>query len=359
MLNRFRIFFIITVLLTVMLSDDASVLSARPAVQYSFRHLDTSDGLSANNVKSIVRDSLGFMWFGTKNGLNCYDGSGMRVFECFDEELRCGNNNIGALYEDENSMLWIGTDRGIYRYNPRTDRISFVGLTPDDGAMPNNWVQIIDGDRRGNVWALLPDEGVYRYSDGQVKHYAFSEGSTFKKVFPADICVSDDGGVWVVMSGDGVYRYVPSADSFVKVREPDGLDIPDRDFSVVCESSIGTIIVGTTRGHLYELDPRDETMRNLEFSASGNVYLRDIQCFDNELWIGTHVGLYVLNLSSGREEYISENPLDPFSLSDNTIYCIYRDRDGGAWIGSMFGGASYTPRRKFAFTNYGLKNGMS
>ena len=358
MTSRYRALFI-SVLLAVLLTAGGAVLSARPAGQYNFRHLDTSDGLSANNVKSIVRDNLGFMWFGTKNGLNRYDGSAMRAFECYVEELGCGNNNVGALYEDENSMLWIGTDRGIYRYNPHTDRISFVNLTPEDGARPDNWVQTIDGDGRGNVWALLPDEGVYRYSDGMVWHFAFSEGSAFKKVFPADICVSDDGNVWVVMSGDGLYRYEPSSDSFVKVHEPVGLNIPDRNFNVVCESSAGTILVGTMCGDIYEFDPRTESCRKVLFSGSGSVYLRDILCFDNELWIGTHTGLYVLNLVTGREEYIRENPLDPFSLSDNTVYCIYRDNEGGAWIGSIFGGVSYMPRRKFSFTNYGLKNGLS
>lgn len=89
---------------------------------YSFKHIDSSMGLSSSNVKCIAEDSYGFMWLGTKNGLNRYDGVNMRLLDCYDEELNQGNNNIGALYEDENKMLWVGTDRGIYIYNPHTDR---------------------------------------------------------------------------------------------------------------------------------------------------------------------------------------------------------------------------------------------
>lgn len=359
MKNRYDIFLTRLMAAVIMLTTGL-LTNANPAAQYNFRHIDSSDGLSANNVKCILHDSLGFMWFGTKNGLNRYDGSTLRVYECYDQELNRGNNNIGALYEDEDSTLWIGTDRGIYRYDPHADRISFVDLTPDDGVMPNNWVQAIVGDRKGSVWALLPDEGVYLYKDGTVKHFVFADSSKFKKVYPTDICVSKDGNVWVTVSSDGLYKYRPDTGNFVKVKTQDLPLVNDSNFfSAICESSAGNIIAGTNNGIIYEYDPRNETFRKLPFSGSGNTYLRDILCFDDELWIGTQSGLYILNLINGNEKFINENPLDPFSLSDNTVYHIYRDNYGGAWIGTIFGGVSYMPRRKFSFTNYGIKDGLS
>lgn len=359
MKNRYDIFLTRLMAAVIMLTTGL-LTNANPAAQYNFRHIDSSDGLSANNVKCILHDSLGFMWFGTKNGLNRYDGSTLRVYECYDQELNRGNNNIGALYEDEDSTLWIGTDRGIYRYDPHADRISFVDLTPDDGVMPNNWVQAIVGDRKGSVWALLPDEGVYLYKDGTVKHFVFADSSKFKKVYPTDICVSKDGNVWVTVSSDGLYKYRPDTGNFVKVKTQDLPLVNDSNFfGAICESSAGNIIAGTNNGIIYEYDPRNETFRKLPFSGSGNTYLRDILCFDDELWIGTQSGLYILNLINGNEKFINENSLDPFSLSDNTVYHIYRDNDGGAWIGTIFGGVSYMPRRKFSFTNYGIKDGLS
>lgn len=329
------------------------------ANQYNFTHVDSSDGLSANNVKSIVQDSLGFMWFGTKNGLNRYDGSTFRVYNCYDEERRCGNNNIGALYEDENAVLWIGTDRGIYQYDQRTDRIRFVDRKPDDGMLADNWVQTIEGDRNGNVWALLPDEGLYLYNKDKVKHFRFEEASKFKKVFPADVCVASNGTVWVALSNDGLYRYYPKTSNFAKVRFKDSAALADIDFMALCETPRGSIIMATASGSIYEYDPATGRITTIPFSARDNVYLRDILCFDNELWIGAHNGLYIKNLVNGAERFLNENPLDPFSLSDNTVYRIYKDNSGDAWIGSIFGGVSYMSRRTFKFANYGIKDGLS
>lgn len=347
------------ILLAIFALTIGSVASAYPAPQYNFRHIDSSKGLSANNVKSIVHDKLGFMWFGTKNGLNRYDGSTLRVYQCYDEEKGCGNNNIGALYEDENSILWIGTDRGVYQYNPHEDRISFVSISTAEGVMPNNWVQNIVGDGRGSVWVLLPDQGVFLYKDGKVKHFAFADNAQFKKVYPNDICVTKDGTVWVIISGGTIYKYKADSGNFVKAKIADASVITDRDFATVCESTIGNLIIGTLGGVIYEYEPATGVIKNIPYSGSGKVYLRDIQCFDDELWIGAQNGMYVVNLMNHQENFITENPLDQFSLSDNTVYYIYRDNNGGAWVGTIFGGVSYMPRRKFAFTNFGLKDGMT
>lgn len=358
MSHRYFVYIVFSLfsLMTLMGAVDAS---ARQVGQYNFRHIDSSDGLSANNVKCIVQDSLGFMWFGTKNGLNRYDGSILRVYECFDEKRGVGNNNIGSLYEDENSIIWIGTDRGIYQYDPHYDSITFADRATPDGEVPNNWVQTIVGDRKGSVWALLPDQGLFHYKGGMLKRFKFADKSKFKKVYPTDVCVGRDGNVWVSIAGDGIYLYNPDADTFKRVRLKDESVMTDTNFMSLCETPTGNIIAGTTSGIIYEYEPASGNIHSVDFTGSGKVYLRDIQCFDNELWLGTHAGLYVVDMESGRQSFLCENPLDGFSLSDNTVYCIYRDRTGGAWVGSIFGGVSYTPRRKFSFTNYGIKDGLS
>lgn len=94
----------------------------------TFLHLGVDRGLSANHVKALVRDNRGFLWVGTTNGLNRYDGSSVRTYDCFDTSNGRGNNNIGALYLDNNNDIWIGTDRGVYKYKSSDDRIEYVGV---------------------------------------------------------------------------------------------------------------------------------------------------------------------------------------------------------------------------------------
>lgn len=87
------------------------------AQEYSdfyFTRVNGENGLSESNVKAILQDSYGFMWFGTKNGLNRYDGTSILQFDCDDLEEGTGNHNIGALFEDKERNLWVGTDRGVY-----------------------------------------------------------------------------------------------------------------------------------------------------------------------------------------------------------------------------------------------------
>lgn len=89
---------------------------------YYFKNLSVQNGLSQNTVNAILQDKQGFMWFGTKDGLNRYDGLSFRKFKHDDRTRRSiGNNFITALYEDAKGNIWVGTDVGLYIYNPEKD----------------------------------------------------------------------------------------------------------------------------------------------------------------------------------------------------------------------------------------------
>ena len=88
--------------------------------QYAFRSLDINNGLSQNTVHAILQDKQGFMWFGTKDGLDRYDGISFRTF--MKESGTLGNNFITSLYEDNLGQIWIGTDVGLYVYCPQMEK---------------------------------------------------------------------------------------------------------------------------------------------------------------------------------------------------------------------------------------------
>ncbi|WP_302951661.1 hybrid sensor histidine kinase/response regulator transcription factor [uncultured Prevotella sp.] len=340
------------------------LLAACPAYatgNYSFKRIDNTFGLSSSNVKCVAEDSYGFIWLGTKNGLHRYDGLDMRRLNCFDHKKKQGNNNIAALYEDERKMMWVGTDRGVYLYNPKTDTFSFLDRKDRrNGKYPDNWVQTIDGDGKGNVWVLLPDLGVFHYHGQSVDYYSVTPiKDNLKEKFPSNICVDDNGDVWVTTASAGIYKFDKRARRFVRVVAADGQDMEGVMFTTVVEDTDGSLIFASTNGYLFRYNPVHNTFSKINFSAEGKIYMRCMQCFEDEIWIGTQHGLYILNKYDNTETVLHEDPLNKFSLSDDIIYCLYESRSGDVWIGTSFGGVNYTSRNKFYFKVFGLWSGLT
>lgn len=342
----------------------SALLAACPAYatgNYSFKRIDNTFGLSSSNVKCVAEDSYGFIWLGTKNGLHRYDGLDMRRLNCFDHKKKQGNNNIAALYEDERKMMWVGTDRGVYLYNPKTDTFSFIDRKDRrNGKYPDNWVQTIDGDGKGNVWVLLPDLGVFHYHGQSVDYYSVTPiKDNLKEKFPSNICVDDNGDVWVTTASAGIYKFDKRARRFVRVVAADGQDMDGVMFTTVVEDTDGSLIFASTNGYLFRYNPVHNTFSKINFSAEGKIYMRCMQCFEDEIWIGTQHGLYILNKYDNTETVLHEDPLNKFSLSDDIIYCLYESRSGDVWIGTSFGGVNYTSRNKFYFKVFGLWSGLT
>lgn len=321
---------------------------------YNFKRIDSSNGLSANNVKSIVRDKFGFVWIGTKNGLNQYDGTRVRRYEVFDQKYNCGNNNIGALYQANDSILWIGTDRGIYLYNPTNEHIEYCNRKSPEGINADNWVQRITGDQKGNVWALLPDLGVFLYTKESTKYFPIVEASERKNIHPAELLVDRKGNTWLVTTGAGIYKYSPQDERFKKIHTKGEIDSNSIIYGGLCEGDSGILILGSTNGHLYTLNTETFQFEEIPFSMKGQIYFRSIEYQNGNIWLASHGGIYILNTNTGSESILKEDPLNDFSISDDAIYTLYKDEEGGLWIGTMFGGVNYLPQRNFNFTNYGL-----
>ncbi len=345
-------------LIAVLLFFLTAIVGGASNPEFSFRHIDGSDGLSANHVKCIIRDRKGFMWFGTTNGLDCYDGMDMRRFDCRDENLNRWNNNIGALYEDGDGRIWVGTDRGVYIYDQSTGNFSFVNLKDNKGNTPYNWVQTIQGDSHGNIYALIPDQGLFKISEDKLTYYNLPGGA--KSTYFTNICVDSRERVWAVTDNDGVYQLDADMGMMVPV-ETAGINLRENvKLSQIIEWDKSKIVLASENGKLYLLEPeRDMRVSPISFAQAGSVYLRSIARFDNTLWVGTQTGLYVIDMQSGQSQLLKADVADRFSLSDNAVYYIYRDNENDAWIGTTFGGVNYLPRHRFHINSYSHESSLS
>ena len=104
------------------------------AEQFRFIHYEVENGLSSNTVRSITQDSQGFMWFGTENGLNRFDGYNFKIFKnIVGDSTSIGNNYIYSLLEDSDKTFWVGTDEGLYIYNPELEQFKYFAVQTDEG----------------------------------------------------------------------------------------------------------------------------------------------------------------------------------------------------------------------------------
>ncbi|NDV58041.1 two-component regulator propeller domain-containing protein [Bacteroides sp. 519] len=326
-------------------------LCAQDGFNYYFTHINGENGLSASNVKAILQDSYGFMWFGTKNGLNRYNGTSILQLNCYDPETETGNNNISALFEDKDHKLWVGTDRGIYIYNPAEDVFRQLKPRSSGGVTPDNWVAEILSDAKGHIWVLIPDQGIFCFRGDEMGYYAINNKINFKSESPNCIGINEKGEVWVGTSNLGLFKYNPGKDTFEQYINGDSFKLAEKSIESICFQG-DDIVLAIHEGELLKYSPVTGHLSILPFLNKKKTFLRDVMCFGDEIWLGSHHGLFVINEKKQSVIHLKEDLMRSFSLSDNIIYNIYRDHDGGIWIGTMFGGVNYLPAHSFTFDKY-------
>lgn len=321
-----------------------------------FSHITGEDGLSQSNVKAIIQDSFGFMWFGTKNGLNRYDGTSLRTIDCDDLVLGKGNHNISALYEDTSRKLWVGTDEGVFIYDPVIEVFTYLDIVADDNQKITNWISDIQSDLSGNIWIVAPAQGVFRYKDGKLAHYYITNKDNYKSENPQCICIRSDGEVWIGTNHAGLFLYDEKKDTFKQyLTDRNGHSLKSENIFSLCEYG-DYLAIAVHEGELKKYHIGNDQLSTVQANGVHNSLLRDVVCYDGELWIATQNGLFIVNELKNKVVHITEDPMESYGLSDNGSCVIYRDRDAGIWIGTLFGGVNYASARTLSFRKYAPNN---
>ena len=325
------------------------------AVNYNFNHIASNEGLSEQSVKSIVQDHWGFLWFGTKNGLNRWDGRQVKRYDVDDLKLGCGNHNISALYEDDAHQLWVGTDRGVYIMDPMKESFTLFDKATDNGIQIKNWIAQIVGDKEGCIWVVSPNEGAFRYNPqtGHMIMYRTSKDATSSHLNnPECILVRENGDIWLGTNGAGLFLLdKKTGQLWQMLKDKDGHSLAGKNIYVMAEQG-DCIIVGEHEGMLMKYNPATNTLAEVQAPNVHYKVIRALVVDGDDLFVGTQDGLYIVNERNGSETIIRENDILPSGLSDNLIYSLYIDRDRGLWVGTMMSGVDYLPRQGMQFTNY-------
>lgn len=283
------------------------------------------------------------MWFGTRNGLNRFDGNAFNIFRNNTaDSLSIGSNSILSLFEDEQEQLWVGTYKGIYLYDPVMEIFRpFRKIVPGE-------IRYLGGDHQHNIW-MIADFVLYKYHqpDGKLTSYPFEKTQA--------IClhVTETGAVWVATNNGSIKKYDPATDHFTAYDISKSTNTVVQDLYPVNDS---IVIIGTMNQALWY---------NLHNSSSYDIFRehRDVQIHKilrqsaTEFWFGTETGLYIYDQQSGRISVQQKSYNDPYAVSDNVIYSFYKDREGSTWIGTFFGGINYYSSSYNRFHKYFPQSG--
>lgn len=274
------------------------------------------------------------------------------VFSYFQkEESDLGNNFITALHEDKAGNIWVGTDAGVFIYDPMLETFTRFDVVSNTGSVIERAVTMIGEDENNDIWISVDYQGLFHYHlrDKQLTNYLDRDehGNKLANVtrfwFNGNTC-------WFSLYDDNLYY---TEDNFktepISFKDINGHE-PFKD-DIINTRIIGShncMYIGSSNG-LTEVNMTTRKVRRLL-----DYYVRDIQFkSDKELWVGTESGLYIYDL--GKESHIhlmQSNEYDPYALSDNAIYSLHRDKEGGMWIGSYFGGVNYYPRQWTYFEKF-------
>lgn len=322
---------------------------------YAFRSLDISNGLSQNTVHAILQDRQGFMWFGTKDGLNRYDGISFQTF--MKETGTLGNNFITSLYEDTQGYIWIGTDVGLYVYSPFKETVERFTQLSNLNTIIDHTVNLITGDKEGGIWTTVQGQGVFYYNarDNRFIHYQTDNSGKLSFSYLGQLYFDSDNVCWVDVRDGNLYSSTDKLKTLIPVFPKDGKEpFKETSISKLLPGPYNCIYAGTVKG-LKEVNLTNQTVRTLlsKDESGDDIYIREIAFYsDNELWIGTESGLYIYDLPTNKITHLQNVNGDPYSISDNAIYSMCKDREGGMWIGSYFGGVNYYPKQYTYFEKF-------
>lgn len=295
-----------------------------------FKRITMADGLSQSIIFCMMQDSKGFLWFGTQDGLNKYDGYNFVVYKPDpDNPNSLSDNIISDLCEDRSGVIWVAAGTlGLTKFDPRTERYFRYPINPGErGFINTGFLNSVCATRSGEIWVGSQGAGLYRIiSMGQLSsanpgvdknerllHYGFSPGVPGSLSHPVIIDIYEDsGGVIWVATPAGLNKFDHETATFEQFRH-----LPD--------------------------DPA---------SLSGDIVTVINEDSSGILWVGTTSGLNRMDRKTGKFTAYRTRPDDPTSISSNLIYSILEDRSGILWVTTTDKGLNRFHKRSETFTRY-------
>jgi len=328
--------------------------------------LNITDGLSQSSVTAIFQDKQGFLWIGTQDGLNRYDGYTVVIYKTNPEDpFSISDNWITCITEDTSGNLWIGTaGGGLNKFDKYNERFTkYRTQTDNKNSLSADRIRCLHVDLDNNIWIGTEGGGLNIYDPERDSFDIYLANSSAQGGFSGFTVVSvvedSKNQVWIGTDNNGLYSYDKTSRKLLNYSEnfKSSVNISMDQISILYADFNDMIWIGTENG-LFLLDPKSSKLstiplqKEIKWEAT-KIHIISIQRdSENTLWIGTNNGLFIKDINENTFYPHQHNPRDPQSLSENHVLSIIEDVTGIIWIGTNAGGLNKFDRKRSLFVHF-------
>lgn len=319
--------------------------------EFYFSYLSSEHGLSQITVTSIFQDSKGMMWFGTRNGLNRYDGYSFDIYQHeSNNKSSLSDSHILCITQDSSENLWIGTNYGLNKLDPSTNKIErFFNKNKDEHSISNSIIHSLFTDKRGEVW-IGTIQGLNKYNE---------ETNAFERInhqFLADDAINTIIGLGDVLyigtSNNGVILYDTKTKEIRRIKNSERF----KNIKTLYLDRKNILWIGTQNDGVISYINKEGDYRI--YTLKDGLNSDNIRCIyeshEGHILIGTYNGLNVLDPETQEIIHYDTQNLYNGSLSHSSIYSLFVDKAGTIWIGTYGGGINYYNQFGHKFQFYDL-----
>lgn len=316
-----------------------------------FKHYTTDEGLSQNMVDCILKDSRGFMWFGTWNGLNRFDGYTFTVYKQNSQDANSLSNNfIYALCEDKFGNIWVGTNNGLNVYLYAENRFIQYLYTKEQVTISSPQVNTLLCDNSGNLW-VGTSNGLNKIelegNSGKIRKVEYFNRNNSNQQLSSNViqalALDKNGNLWVgTDNGLNCLRADKEIDKFLN-NPADGNSISNNSIQTIYVDRHNRVWAGTSVG-LNKIDLRSNRItRYYQNSANQHSIIHNTtrsitEDLNGRLIFGTLGGISIYNESADNFTSYTYRPTNDYGLYSEFVNCLLSDKEGNIWIGTEKGG---------------------
>lgn len=317
------------------------------AQEYKFKTLGVEDGLSQITVSDICQDEKSRIWIATLDGLNCFDGNHIKVFNYFhNDSISYGNLYVTQMAEDGQGSLFLLTSAGLFQFDLETEKYYLLPVAaPSTIAKGKQGVWIAEG---GNL---------YLYNKNSRKLNRMYPDLKLPDAGPS-MLEDAAGTLWIALKENGVMR--------IDTRGGASLNLPEVKAMKLMKGHDQHIWIGSQEHGVYCFSPQGDIVRQYQYDEKSLYKVRDdmaralCQDLEGNIWIGYRSGLSKIEITTGKIYHYQADPNRKGAMSNRSVTSLYTDKQGTVWVGTYWGGVNYfSPEYQHFIYHYAFPGGLS